>query len=309
MAIVLIRQDGKLDLWKKAFLDQFPDLPVYLFNEPHPRESISMAIVWKHPEGTLEGYPNLKCITSFGAGVDFIIKDKSRPAGIPITRVVDDALADDMAEYVLTAVLGHLKNMDQYARDQYAAQWQPRPYSRIADHTVGIMGFGTLGSHVGGALSQLGFRVIGWSRHPKSHPGIVVHHGKSGEKEFLSKTSILICLLPLTAETKGILNKSTLNQLCPGAYLINVARGGHLAENELIPLLNSGQLSGACLDVFRQEPLASDHPFWQHPRIKITPHVASVSDPQSVVPQLVENYRRLENGEALLNQIDPDLGY
>ncbi|QBA64183.1 2-hydroxyacid dehydrogenase [Muriicola soli] len=309
MAIVLIRQDGKLDLWKSAFLDEFPDLPVHLYNEPHPKDEISLAIVWKHPQGCLGEYPNLQCVASFGAGVDFIIEDKSRPAGIPITRVVDDALADDMAEYVLTAVLGHLKNMDQYARDKHASEWHPIPYSRIKDHTIGIMGLGTLGTHVGNALTKLGFRVVGWSRHPKTQPGIKVHKGPEEKKDFLNQTSILVCLLPLTSETKGILNKSNLSQLQQGAYLINVARGGHLAENELIPLLDSGQLSGACLDVFQQEPLPENHPFWKHPLIKITPHVASVSDPKSVVPQLVENFRRLQNGEPLLNQIDPDLGY
>ncbi|MBT8280536.1 MAG: glyoxylate/hydroxypyruvate reductase A [Muriicola sp.] len=309
MAIVLIRQDGKLDLWKRALLDQFPALPLYLYNEPHPKDEISMAIVWKHPQGSLGQYPNLQSVASFGAGVDFIIEDHSRPTGIPITRVVDDALADDMAEYVLTAVLGHLKNMDQYARDKQTTKWKPRPYSRIVDHTVGIMGLGTLGTHVGKALIKLGFRVIGWSRHPKTQPGIEVYHGAAQQKDFLNRTSILICLLPLTSETKGILNKSNLSHLQQGAYLINVARGGHLVEEELVPLLDSGQLSGACLDVFQQEPLPEKHPFWKHPLIKITPHVASVSDPKSVVPQLAENFRRLQNDEPLLNQIDLDLGY
>jgi len=309
MAIVLIRQDGKLEIWKKAILDQFPDLPVYHYREAHPRDAITMAIVWKHPEGSLEGYPNLKCIASFGAGVDFIFEDPTRPSGATITRVVDDALADDMAEYVITAVMGHLKNMEQYARDKQEGVWHPRPYSRISDHKIGIMGIGTLGLHVAKALLKLGFKVNGWSRHSKDFPEISTFHGASEKTEFLNQTSILVCLLPLTPETQGILNGETLSQLQEGAYLINVARGGHLKEEDLIPLLDSGRLSGACLDVFHKEPLPSDHPFWGHPLIKITPHVASVSDPASVVPQLVENFRRLQNNESLLNQVDPNRGY
>ncbi|NER11266.1 glyoxylate/hydroxypyruvate reductase A [Muriicola jejuensis] len=309
MAIVLIRKDGKLGLWKKAFLDQYPSLPVYHFEEEHPAEKITMAVVWKHPKGSLKAYPNLKCIASFGAGVDFIFGDPTRPEGVPITRVVDDALANDMAEYVITAIMGHLKNMDQYARDQEKGLWQPRPYSRIADHTIGIMGIGTLGTQLADKLRVMGFRIIGWSKNPKELPGVHVFHGIESRREFLSKSTVLVCLLPLTPETKKILNQQTLSQLPHGAFLINVARGGHLEEGDLIPLLDSGQLSGACLDVFEEEPLPSGHLFWEHPKIRITPHVASVSDPQSVVPQLAENFFRLREGKELRNQVDLQQGY
>ncbi len=309
MAIVLIRQDGKLGIWKKAFLDQYPDLPVYHFEEEHPEDEITMAVVWKHPEGSLKAYPNLKCIASFGAGVDFIFKDPTRPKGVTITRVVDDALAGDMAEYVITAIMGHLKNMNTYARDQENGVWAPRPYSRITDHTIGVMGIGTLGSHLGGKLKEIGFKVVGWSKNSKTLPDIRVYHGDSSRNDFLAQCSVLVCLLPLTPETEKILNRETLSQLPRGAYLINAARGGHLKEEELIPLLDSGQLSGACLDVFDEEPLPKNHPFWGHPQIQITPHVASVSDPRSVVPQLAENYGRLTRDEELMNRVDLSQGY
>ena len=309
MAIVLIRQDGKLDLWKNAFLQQHPDLPVFHFREPHPVEEITMAIVWKHPAGSLSKYPNLKCIASFGAGVDFIFEDVLRPKNVDITRVIDPALAADMSEYVVGAILGYLKNMDLYRQDQQQNSWEPKTYTRIADHTVGIMGAGTLGMTLAKSLAPMGFKVLGWSRNPKENKSIKVYDGPSGKTKFLIQTTILVCLLPLTETTKGILNKKTLSLLPTGAYLINVARGGHLVEDDLIPLLDSGQLSGACLDVFQQEPLPKEHPFWTHPKIKITPHVASVSDPASVVPQLVENYKRILDKEPLINIVDPQKGY
>jgi glyoxylate/hydroxypyruvate reductase A len=309
MAIVLIRQDGKLDLWKNAILLQYPDLPVFHYREPHPVEEITMAIVWKHPKGSLTKYPNLECIASFGAGVDFIFEDTSRPHKVDITRVIDPALAADMSEYVVGAILGYLKNMDLYRQDQQKKAWCPKTYTRISDHTVGIMGAGTLGLNLANFLLPMGFKVVGWSRHSKEKACIKVFHGESGKTDFLSQTTILVCLLPLTDATLGILNNETLSLLPAGAYLINVARGGHLAEEELIPLIDSGQLSGACLDVFQQEPLPKEHPFWAHPNIKITPHVASVSDPASVVPQLVENYKRLLRKEPLLHLVDPKRGY
>ncbi len=309
MAIVLIRQDGKLDLWKNAFLQQYPDLPVFHFMEPHPVEEITMAIVWKHPEGSLTKYSNLKCIASFGAGVDFIFEDTSRPKKVDITRVIDPALAADMSEYVFGVILGYLKNMDLYRQDQKIKSWDPKTYTRIADHTVGIMGAGTLGMTLAKSLLPMGFKVLGWSKHPKEKLGLKVYDGAAGKTNFLNQTTILVCLLPLTNATKGILNKETLSLLPAGAYLINVARGGHLVEDDLIPLIDSGQLSGACLDVFHQEPLPEEHPFWAHPKIKITPHVASVSDPASVVPQLVENYNRILRKEPLLNLVDPQKGY
>lgn len=309
MAIVLIRQDGKLDLWKNTFLQQYPDLPVFNYQESHPVEEITMAIVWKHPEGSLSKYPNLECIASFGAGVDFIIEDTSRPKNVSITRVIDHALAADMSEYVLAAILGYLKNMDLYSQDQWQSSWKPKSYTRISDHTVGIMGAGTLGMALAKSLLQTGFKVIGWSKHQKPEKMLKVYDGASGKTTFLHETTILVCLLPLTEDTKGILNNETLSHLPSGAYLINAARGGHLVEEDLIPLIESGQLSGACLDVFQQEPLPMQHPFWTHPKIKITPHVASVSDPASVVHQLVENYMRICNKEPLLNLVDPQEGY
>ncbi|NNE01753.1 MAG: glyoxylate/hydroxypyruvate reductase A [Eudoraea sp.] len=298
-----------MDLWKEAILRQFPTIPVYNYLEDHPKEKIIMAIVWKHPHGSLTKYPNLRCIASFGAGVDFIFNDPTLIGKLPVTRVIDPVLASDMSEYVLSAVLGHLKNFNGYQQDQYRGDWKPKGYERIQDHTIGILGAGTLGMTVALDLKRIGFEVIGWVNSKKQDQKIRLYVGEPQKSDFLKKSTVLVCLLPLTKTTKGILNKENLSQLPTGAFLINVARGGHLVEDDLIALLNEGHLSGACLDVFNEEPLPKTHPFWKHAKVQITPHVASVSDPNSVVPQLVENYSRLQEGKPLLNKVDLTKGY
>lgn len=309
MAIVLIRQDDKLALWKKAILRKFPNVPVYHYLEEHPVEDITMAIVWKHPHGSLTKYPKLKCIASFGAGVDFIFNDPTLAGDIPVTRVIDPVLAADMSEYVMSAILGYLKNFNSYQQDQNRGVWEPKLYQRIQDHTIGILGAGTLGMTLAQDLKKIGFGVIGWVNSARQEKKIPMYAGDSQKSEFLKKSTVLVCLLPLTKTTTGILNKENLSQLPVGSFLINVARGGHLVESDLIELLNEGHLSGACLDVFNEEPLPKTHPFWEHPNIQITPHVASISDPNSVVPQLIENYFRLCEGKPLLNEVDLSKGY
>ncbi|MEX0290416.1 MAG: 2-hydroxyacid dehydrogenase [Flavobacteriaceae bacterium] len=309
MAIVIIRQDDKIPQWKEALLKVDPDLSIYSYLEDHPREEITMAVVWKHPKGTLQGYPNLKLIASFGAGVDFIFEDQTRPLHVPITRVVDPKLASDMSEFVLGQILSHLKNFNRYKVDQLNKKWQPIAYRRIEDITVGIMGMGALGSVLAKDLLKLNFKVMGWANSPKQEIDISMFVGADEREEFLSKSSVLVCLLPLTEETKGILNKALFSQLPPGAFVINVARGGHLVDEDLLEMLGSGHLSGAYLDVFHAEPLPKDHPFWEHPDIHFTPHIASVSDVPSVSPQIIENYHRLVSDLPLHNQIAIDKGY
>ena len=174
---------------------------------------------------------------------------------------------------------------------------------------IGIMGLGQLGADAAQKLSALGFKVAGWSRRPKDIAGVNSFNGQAELVEFLSGSQILICLLPLTAETTGILNRRTFEHLPPGAYVINVARGQHLNEKDLMAALDSGQLSGACLDVFEVEPLPPDHPFWRHPQIKVTPHISSLTFSKAVAPQIIENYRRSQTGKPLLNAVDLERGY
>lgn len=309
MSIVIIRQDGKIDLWKKAVQQGNPSVKVYGYNEDHPKGDITMALIWKHPKGSLANYPNLKCIASAGAGVDYIFEDDQAPQGIPITRVVDPYLASDMSEHVLSAILAELKNFPTYKLQQTKAQWNPLPYRRIKDVTVGVMGLGELGSLTAKDLVHAGFTVVGWSKSQKEIPGVTCYAGETGKNPFLKASDFLVCLLPLTTDTAGILNAQLMEQLPQGAYIINVARGGHVVDEDLIAYLDKGHLSGACLDVYHEEPLPKAHPFWAHPKIMMTPHYASVSDTKSVVPQILENYERLSTDQPLQNVVDRKKGY
>jgi len=309
MAIVIIRQDEKIDLWKHALLRTNPKLKVYSYLEEHPKEDISMALIWKHPEGSLSVYPNLKCIASAGAGVDYIFEDSTAPKHIPITRVVDPYLTGDMSEHVLAVILAHLKNLNAYKLQQVANLWKPMDYKRIKDLTVGILGLGELGSLTASDLVRFGFKVQGWSRSQKSIANVTTFTGTEELRAFLNTTDILVCLLPLTPQTAGFINTPLLQQLPKDAYVINVARGGHVVDTDLLEQLDNGHLSGACLDVYHQEPLAISHPFWQHEKIHMTPHYASVSDTNSVIPQIVENYQNLLAGKKLLNEVNREKGY
>ena len=309
MAIVVIRQDDRIDLWKKALQNADNAIKVYSYLEDHPKEDITMAVIWKHPKGSLTNYPNLKCIASAGAGVDYIFEDETRPKNIPITRIVDPFLAGDMSEHVLSVILAHLKNLNAYKLDQVAHIWEPKEYLRIKDVTVGILGLGELGALTAADLTKFGFKVQGWSRSKKNIEGVTTFSGADEQQEFLKTTDVLVCLLPLTPATEGILNKTLMSQLPKNAYVINVARGGHLVDDDLIELLDADHLSGACLDVYHTEPLPKTHPFWDHRKVHMTPHYASVSDTNSVIPQLIENYKRLNSDEKLQNLVDSDKGY
>jgi glyoxylate/hydroxypyruvate reductase A len=255
MAIVIIRQDNKIDSWKKALKAKAPDISIYSYLEEHPKEEITLACVWKQPVDSLKQYPNLKCIASLGAGVDFIFKDQSVPENIPITRVVDPVLASDMSEFVLALILSFFKNLNNYRTDQMKKVWYPQEYKRISDVTVGIMGMGALGEKLAEDLIKNRFKVIGWATSPKIIPGVEVYTGDKEKNTFLSKSNILVCLLPLTRETTGILNSKLFKELPKQSYVINVARGGHLVDEDLLEYINNGHLAGAGLDVFHEEPL------------------------------------------------------
>ncbi len=309
MSIVIIRQDDKIDLWKQALQQAAPEIKVYSYLEDHPIEEIEMALVWKHPEGTLSKYPNLKYIASSGAGVDFIFSDESTPKNIPITRVVDTVLASDMSEYIVAVIFSFLKNLNTYKIAQTKSVWKPKAYHRITDFTVGILGLGALGKVLAKDLVRFGFNTQGWSASEKSIAGVTAYAGNKELSSFLSTTEILVCLLPLTDETSGILSKTLFEELPQGAHVINAARGGHVVDTDLIEMIDNGHLSGASLDVFHQEPLPTTHPFWAHEKINITPHYASVSDTASVVPQIIENYRNMKIGAPLLNLVSPKKGY
>ncbi len=306
MSILLVRNDNNYKPWLKAFA-KHPEAPVIVTPQTqHNPEDIKMILTWKAPAGSFTAYPQVPAIGSLGAGVDHLFDDPSLPKDAVITRVVNDKLSGDMQEFVLAHCLNHIKNLNIYATTQN--QWNPLPYKRVSDIRVGILGLGTLGQAVGGLLNKVGFTVMGWSQH-KKNIATIKSYTTTELDLFLSQADILVCLLPLTEATRGILDKELFYKLPQGAYLINVARGAHLNEEDLIEAINNEHLSGAALDVFDQEPLPVDHVLRKFSKILITPHVASVSNPESVVPQIIENYKRLIAGKALLNVVSREQQY
>lgn len=309
MAMLFMAPKLKSDAWVKHLRAQDPGLDLRVWPETGPADEIELILCWKHPLGELKKYRNLKCIASLGFGVDHILRDPDVPPGVPIARLVDESMIHAMSEYILTAVLHHTRQFDLFQQDQSQKKWQARRPLHPQNVCVGIMGLGHLGVDAAQKLRLLGFQVSGWSRTVKHVEGLSAWAGPDALEEFLARANVLVCLLPLTRATQGILNSRTFARLPAGAYVINAARGEHLVEEDLLSALDSGHLSGACLDVFREEPLPASHPFWNHPRITMTPHIASLTHPGAVAPQLVENYRRVRSGLAPLHVIDIEKGY
>ncbi len=299
----------RTDWWRAQFHEKAPDVEVRLWEEPGDVADIEYALVWNPEPGILRRFPNLKAIFSTGAGVDHLFVDPDLPPGVPITRVVDVSLTERMSEFITLHALRFHRQLPRYEDQQREALWRKLPHPPIAERTVGIMGMGVLGQDAAKKLRLVGFAVAGWSRTAKDLDGIACFHGAGGLAAFLAGTDILVCLLPRTPLTEGILDAKVLAALPRGAYLINVARGQHLIDADLIAALDSGHIAGALLDVFRGEPLAAKHPFWRHPKVTLTPHMGSLSDPRTVIEQVVENLRRGQEGRPLLYQVDPARGY
>lgn len=295
--------------WIKHLRRQDPGLDLRVWPDVGNPEEVGFVLSWKHPLGEMKKFPRLKCIASLGFGVDHVLRDPDLPAGVPVTRIVDEAMTAAMSAYVLTAVLNHTRQFDRYRRDQDRKRWKARRPKSPQEVRVGVMGMGHLGADAAGRLRSLGFSVRGWSRTPKTIEGVAGFAGDEALADFLSGADILVCLLPLTPATQGILNRRTLSRLPAGAYVVNVARGEHLVEEDLLAALDSGHLSGACLDVFRQEPLPEAHPFWSHPLVTVTPHIASLTIPRDVAPQIIANYHRVVAGRPPQHVVDLKRGY
>lgn len=307
MGIVLILSDRPAEPWKNELLKVDPNLRVAIWPEIEDFSSYTTAVVWKHPEGVLNQFPNLKLIHSLGAGVDHILSDPDLPPA-NICRVVDEKLAADMSNYIIAGIISHQRKLRQIWHNQERKCWE-KVLPLANSLKVGILGMGVLGQDVARKLLQLGYEVHGYSQSPKELEGIKTYTGEQGLEDMLMQVNVLVCLLPLTSKTKNFLNRTLFAKLQKGSYLINVARGEHLVEEDLIQALKNGQLGGALLDVFRQEPLPANHPFWELSNVTITPHIASITDPASAARQIVENHRRILSKQALINQIDDDKEY
>jgi glyoxylate/hydroxypyruvate reductase A len=258
----------------------------------------------------LKTLPNLKAVFSIGAGVDGFLADPDYPKHVPLVRFVEKGLAEEMAQFCVMHVLIHYRMQRDFDRAQAAGKWRQALLPKRPHETrVGILGLGEIGSVVAERLRPFGFTLLGWSRTRKQVEGVESFAGDDELPVFLSRTDILICLLPLTPQTRGILNAKLFAQLPKDAFVINVARGGHLVDADLIAALDSGHLSGAVLDVFHQEPLPEGNPFWVHPKVTVTPHIAAITEPRVAAQHVVDNIRRMERGEKLENVVDLKRGY
>jgi glyoxylate/hydroxypyruvate reductase A len=295
--------------WQAALGQLAADLDMRVWPDIGDPGEIDYALVWRPEPGLLAALPNLRLILSLGAGIDHILRDPQLPAEVPIVRLVDPYLTDAMSEYVVLRVLAlHRRDLD-YRAQQQAGIWRELPQKNAGERPVGILGFGEIGHDAGRRLAALGFPVSGWSRSEKTVAGFRIYAGVDGLPRLLAGSEILVCLLPLTAATEGILCARSFAALPRGAGLVNAGRGGHLVEDDLIPALDAGQLSGAALDVFSEEPLPPGHPFWRHPRITVTPHIAGTTNPTTAAAIVLENIRRCEAGRPLLNEVDRTKGY
>ena len=271
-----------------------------------PEPDIDVALVATPPKGTFEPLQKLKLVQSLWMGVERLLADPHYPKGVPLARLVDPGMVAAMSETVLAHVLDWHRHHYYYRMEQEARRWHRLKQYLASDRTIGLLGLGELGSDVARKLGALGFNVLGWSRRPKQLAGVT---GLTELDEVLEKSDVVVCLLPLTAHTRGILNSRTLRKIWLGGAIINVARGGHLVAEDLIEVLDSGHLAHAYLDVFEHEPLTHDHPLWTHPAITITPHTAALTEPRTAVPKIVENIERLRGGQPPHNLVDFDAGY
>jgi glyoxylate/hydroxypyruvate reductase A len=299
--------------WLPGLAAALPDLPVTVWPDRGADPALlRYALVWQPPSGSLAGLPGLRAVFNLGAGVDALMASPEIAAldpRVPLVRLVDDGLTQGMTEYVVHRVLHYHRDIDTYQAQQRAGIWRRLPQRRARDRRVGLLGLGVLGGAVGAALVALGFDVAGWSRQPRTLPGITSYNGDDGLAALLARTEILICLLPLTDRTSGLINAGLLAQLPPGAFLINAARGAHVVEADVLSALASGHLARAALDVFETEPLPPGHPFWSHPNIDITPHAAAATLPVTAIERIAVQIRRLEAGLMPEDRVDRARGY
>tara|TARA_R100001143_G_scaffold37173_1_gene34667 strand:- start:13005 stop:13931 length:927 start_codon:yes stop_codon:yes gene_type:complete len=308
MSILLVAQRRDMKPFRDAILNADSNIDVEIWPNTTNPARVQFAVAWHHPQQIWKSYPNLKVISSLGAGVDHLLRDNTIPDNVQLTRVVVPSLSDQMSDYVLTAVLNIIRNSELYRNQQLESVWKSHPAYLKDELTVGVMGLGELGSTTAERLYLNGFKVNGLAQSKKELKGITTYTaGTLGE--FLNQTHILVNLLPLTPKTDGILDLDLFKELKKPAFLINVARGEHLIEEDLVYALDKGIITHAVLDVFSTEPLPDSHPFWGRKKITITPHIASVTDPDEVAVLLIENYKRILSGMDLLNTVDKKRGY
>lgn len=304
--IALYCAQAQASAWADGLRAALPGTQIDLWPQASPEAR--HAIVWAPTQAFMDAHPALELIFNMGAGVDALLELRLPPKA-RIVRIEDGGMAVQMADYVCHAVLRHFREFDVYDRTAAAGRWVQRPDRSRGDFPVGVMGLGVLGRRVATALQQFDFPVRGWSRSPKAIEGVRCFSGVDQFNDFLAASRFLVCMLPLTPDTRDILCRASLSTLQPGGYLINVARGAHLVDDDLIALLDSGHLSGAMLDVTRIEPLPPEHPFWSHPKVTITPHISAQTVVSESIAQMVRKIEAMQRGESPAGLVDPARGY
>jgi glyoxylate/hydroxypyruvate reductase len=306
MRITFCCTDTKAEPWLEGLKAALSQAEVSLWQSGAPQADY--AVVWAPPQQLFDEQPQLKAAFNIGAGVDALLKLRIAPQ-TQLVRLDDAGMSVQMAEYVCHAVIRHFREFDAYEADTRSGRWSFRKPRSRADFPVGVLGLGVLGARVAKALTVFDFPVHGWSQSPKQLEGVRCWHGADQLDEFLQHSKVLVCLLPLTAHTENILSQRTLGKLQPGGYVINVARGAHLVDADLLTLLDSGHLAGATLDVFRQEPLPAEHAFWKHPKITLTPHTSARTLRGESITQIAAKMLALANGKPVDGVVDRHKGY
>ena len=306
MRIAFCCTDTASEPWLQGLRAALPGADVSLWTPGAP--SADYGVVWAPPQQFFDEQAQLKAVFNIGAGVDALLKLKLPPQAM-IVRLDDAGMSVQMAEYVCHAVIRHFREFDAYEAETRRGNWSFRKPRSRADFPVGIMGLGVLGARVALSLVQFEFVVNGWSRSPKVVDGVQCFNGVRGFNDFLAASRVLVCLLPLTPDTHDIMNRDNLSRLKSGGYIINVARGAHLVEHDLLALLESGHLAGATLDVFRTEPLPQGHPFWPHPKITVTPHTSARTLRSDSIAQIAGKITALQRTEPVAGVVDRAQGY
>lgn len=309
MSLLLVSPDRDMSSWKQAITKVDPNVEIDVWPAIKQKENVQFAVCWNHPSHLLDSFPNLKGVSSLGAGVDHLLSDESLPSSVDICRIVSSSLIQQMKEYILGCVISIRRNFIHYIRQKDRQQWQAHHHSEVEALQVGIMGLGEIGGPVARQLGDLGYQVAGWSRTAKEIPHVNCFAGPDELSNFLGETRLLVCLLPLTQQTEGILDLELFKQLQPNGWIINVARGEHLVDEDLIYALDSNILRGAWLDVFSEEPLPGKHAFWNRSNIMVTPHIASITQPEEAAEQIVDNYKRALSGIELNHIVNRKRGY
>lgn len=308
MQLVYKSEPERGRLWQRWLAQHAPDITLHIWPETGEPDQVDALIAWQPPDDIAACFPNLKLLFSVGAGADQF--DLTiLPPDLPVIRMIEPGLTQGMVEYVTFSVLGLHRDMPRYFQQQRLQQWQAHSALPAAQRRVGVMGMGELGQAALRQLVALGFDCAGWSRTPRQYSGVRCWHGDDQLAEFLAHSDILVCLLPLTATTHGLLNSALFNQLPHGAALVQAGRGPQLNHDDLLLALESGQLRAAVIDVTDPEPLPPSHPFWRHPAIWLTPHIASQTQNESAIVALLDNLRRYQRGEPLHGLIDRLRGY